>query len=236
MVLTCIGVAIIATALLRDVSSRILVPLALGVLLLHPLLDVSWLPLPLRAILYEPVREGAFRSLYPIIPWIAVLLLGFVVGRDSMQRERPAKLWATLAAISFACFVAVRLYGGYGNAYSYSSVASVQFWEFAKYPPDLPFLAWSFGCIFLTLIVLSFVTRNGTPALLRPFAVFGRVPFFFYIVHFYVLGIAAAILRTKFGLAETFGIWLLLLLVMIGPCAWYYRKKRERPNWITRYI
>ena len=28
----------------------------------------------------------------------------------------------------------------------------------------------------------------------------------------------------------------LLLLIMIGPCAWYYRKKRERPNWITRYI
>lgn len=84
MVLTCIGVAIIATALLRDVSSRILVPIALGILLLHPLLDVSWLPLPLRAMLYEPVREGAFRSLYPIIPWSAILLLGFVVDRKSV--------------------------------------------------------------------------------------------------------------------------------------------------------
>jgi len=236
MVLTCIGVAIIVTALLRDVSSRILVPVALGILLLHPLLDVSGLPLPLRAILYEPVREGAFRSLYPIIPWMGVLLLGFVVGRDSLQRERSAKLWAALAAISFAFFFAVRLYGGYGNAYSYSSFASVQFWEFSKYPPDLPFLAWSFGCIFVTLIALSTIMRNGTPALLRPFAVFGRVPFFFYIVHFYVLGIAAAILRTKFSLAETYGIWLLLLVAMIGPCAWYYRKKRERPNWLTRYI
>ena len=236
MVLACIGVAIIVTALLRDVSSRVLVPVALGILLLHPLLDVSWLPLPLRAILYEPVREGAFRSLYPVIPWIGVLLLGFVVGRDSLQRERPAKFWAALAAISFAFFLAVRLYGGYGNAYPYSSVASVQFWEFSKYPPDLPFLAWSFACIFVTLIALSTIMRQGTPAVLRPFAVFGRVPFFFYIVHFYVLGIAAAILRTKFSLAETYGIWLLLLVVMIGPCAWYYRKKRERPNWLTRYI
>jgi uncharacterized membrane protein len=235
-VLTCIGVGIIVTALVRDVSSRILIPIALAIVLLHPLLDVSWLPVPLQAVLYEPVREGAFRSLYPVIPWIAVLLLGFVVGRDSMQRQQPAKLWATLAAVSFAFFIAVRLYGGYGNAYSYSSIASVQFWEFSKYPPDLPFLAWSFGCVFLTLIVLAAVTRNGTPKLLRPFEVFGRVPFFFYIVHFYVLGIAAAIVRTKFGLAETFAIWLFLLLIMIGPCAWYYRKKRERPNWITRYI
>ena len=236
MVLTSIGVAIIATALLRDVSSRILVPLALGILLLHPLLDVSWLPLPLRAMIYEPVRTGAFRSLYPIVPWIAILLLGFVVGRDSMTRERPAKLWAALAALSFAFFVAVRLYGGYGNAYSYSSVASVEFWEFSKYPPDLPFLAWAFGCIFLSLIVLAALTRQGTPAFLRPLAIFGRVPFFFYIVHFYVLGIAAAILRTKLGLPGTYLIWLILLFVMIGPCAAYYRKKRERPNWITRYI
>ncbi|HJY37934.1 MAG TPA: heparan-alpha-glucosaminide N-acetyltransferase domain-containing protein [Steroidobacteraceae bacterium] len=236
MVLTSIGVAIIATALLRDVSSRVLVPLALGILLLHPLLDVSWLPVPLRAMLYEPVRTGAFRSLYPIVPWIGILLLGFVVGRDALTRERPAKFWAALAALSFAFFFAVRLYGGYGNAYAYSSVASVGFWEFAKYPPDLPFLAWSFGCIFLSLIVLSALTRNGTPALLRPLAIFGRVPFFFYIVHFYVLGIAAAILRTKFGLPTTYGIWLILLFVMIGPCAWYYRKKRQRPNWITRYI
>lgn len=236
MVLTSIGVAIIVTALLRDVSSRILVPLALGILLLHPLLDVSWLPVPLRAMLYEPVRTGVFRSLYPVVPWIGILLLGFVVGRDAIQRERPVKLWAGLAALSFAFFIAVRLYGGYGNAYSYSSVASVAFWEFAKYPPDLPFLAWSFGCIFLSLIALAALTRNGTPQLLRPFAIFGRVPFFFYIVHFYVLGIAAAILRTKLGLPATYVVWLILLFVMIGPCAWYYRKKRERPNWITRYI
>ena len=236
MVLTSIGVAIIVTALVRDVSSRVLVPIALGILLLHPLLDVSWLPLPLRAMVYEPVRIGAFRSLYPVIPWIAILLLGFVAGRDVLRRARPAKLWAGLAALSFAFFFAVRLNGGYGNAYEYASVASVQFWEFSKYPPDLPFLAWSFGCIFLALIVLSALTRYGTPSFLRPFAIFGRVPFFFYIVHFYVLGIAAAILRAKFSLPATYAIWLLLLLAMIGPCAWYYRKKRERPNWITRYI
>lgn len=236
MVLTSIGVAIIAIALLRDVSNRILVPLALGILLLHPLLDVSGLPLPLRAILYEPVREGAFRSMYPIVPWIGVVLLGFLVGRDAMRRERPAKFWAALAALSFAFFAVVRLSGGYGNAYSYSSVASVSFWEFSKYPPDLPFLAWSFGCVFLSLIALCALTRNGTPRVLRPLAIFGRVPFFFYIVHFYVLGIAAGVVREKFGLPQTYAIWLILLLVMIGPCAWYYRKKRERPNSLTRYI
>jgi hypothetical protein len=80
------------------------------------------------------------------------------------------------------------------------------------------------------------LTRDDTPLLLRPFAVFGRVPFFFYVSHFYVLGVVAAILRTRFGLFETYVIWLLLLAAMAWPCAWYYGKKRDRPNLITRYF
>jgi uncharacterized membrane protein len=236
MVLSSIGVAIIALALLRDVSSRVLLPVALGILALHPLLDVSWMPVWLQAIVYEPVREGAFRSMYPILPWIGIVLLGFVVGRDALTREQPARFWTALAAMGFLLFFTMRLSAGYGNAYPYSSVDSFAFWTFSKYPPDLPFLCWSFGCIFVALAVLSRVARDAVPKLLRPFEVFGRVPFFFYVVHFYVLGIAQAIVRTKMGLVETYAIWLALLAVMAWPCAWYYRKKRDRPNFITRYF
>lgn len=80
------------------------------------------------------------------------------------------------------------------------------------------------------------MARTGTPAWLRPFELFGRVPFFFYVVHFYILGIGSAILRAKTGLLQTYAIWLLLLLVMAWPCAWYYRIKRDRPNLLTRYF
>jgi uncharacterized membrane protein len=236
MVLSSIGVAIIALALLRDVSSRVLLPVALGILALHPLIDVSWLPVWLQAIVYEPVRTGAFRSMYPVLPWLGIVLLGFVVGRDAMTREQPAGFWSALAAIAFLLFFTVRLSAGYGNAYDYSSLDSLGFWTFSKYPPDLPFLCWSFGCIFLALAVLSRVARDGAPQWLRPFEVFGRVPFFFYVVHFYVLGIAQAIVGTKTGLLQTYAIWALLLVVMAWPCAWYYRKKRDRPNFVTRYF
>ena len=105
-----------------------------------------------------------------------------------------------------------------------------------EYPPDLAFLSWSFACIFLSLAVLRMLAGNGTPRWLRPFEVFGRVPFFFYVVHFYVLGVAFAIARTKVGLVETYLIWIALLLAMAWPCLWYYRLKRERPNAITRYF
>jgi hypothetical protein len=55
------------------------------------------------------------------------------------------------------------------------------------------------------------MTRSGTPAPLRPFVVFGRVPFFFYVVYFYVLGLGAAIVRTKRGY---------LGLAGSGSCCW----------------
>jgi uncharacterized membrane protein len=236
MVLSCIGVSVILLALLRHVSSRRLLPVALGVLLLHPLLDVSALPVPLQAILHEPVRTGAFRSLYPLIPWSAIVVLGFVIGRDTLARARPERFWLLLSGVSLLVFLVVRLGGGYGNAYSYGSLAELSFWQFSKYPPDIAFLSWSFALTFAGLALLRFVTRAGIPAVLRPFTLFGRVPFFFYVVHFYVLGIAAALLRAKFLLPGTYLVWACLLLVMAWPCAWYYRKKVERPNFVTRYF
>jgi uncharacterized membrane protein len=218
MTLSSIGVAIIALAGLRHASSKVLLPLAVGILVLHPLIDVSMLPVPLQAVLYEPVRTGVFRSMYPVFPWLAIVLLGFVVGRDSERRQRPAGFWLAWAAGCFAAFLVVRLWGGYGNAYEYEAVGSYAFWTFAKYPPDLPFLAWSFGCIFLSLALLARVASASTPSWLRPFEIYGRVPLFFFIAHFYVLGIAQALIRTKFDLPGVYAIWLLLLIAMIWPC------------------
>ncbi len=236
VVLSAIGVSLILLALVRTWSNRILLPLALAILVLHPLLDVSVLPVPLRAVLYEPIRTGAFRSLYPIIPWCAIVLAGFVAGRDAVHRPHPARFWSRCSVGCLALFLLFRLSGGYGNAYSYTSVASLDFWSFAKYPPDLAFLTWSFAAIFLSLAVFWTITRTGTPALLRPFVIFGRVPFFFYLLHFYVLGLGAAVAQTKLGLGGTYLVWLLLLAVMARPCVWYYQKKRDRPNLITHYL
>ena len=58
--------------------------------------------------------------------------------------------------------------------------------------------------------------------------IFGRVPFLFHLVHFYALGLAAAIVRHKTGLLGIYVLWLLLLAAMAWPCAWYYRRRAGR--------
>lgn len=90
--------------------------------------------------------------------------------------------------------------------------------------------------MFASLALLRAAARAGLPRWTSAFTVFGKVPFFFYLVHFWVLGVAAAIVHRKVGLGATCGIWLALLLAMAPLCAWYYRKKTERPNWVTRYL
>jgi uncharacterized membrane protein len=235
-VLSSIGVALIGLAALRQLPSAALMTAALALLVLHPLVDVSALPLALQALLHVPVRTGAFRSLYPVVPWCAVLVVGYVVGRDAATREQPLRLWLPLGAACLLLFFVVRLHGGYGNGYPTAALNTQAFWLLAKYPPDLPFLAWALAATFVALAAVWWLTRDGTPALLQPFAVFGRVPFFFYVVHFYVLGLAAAAVRTRFSLPVVALIWLLLLAVMVPACAWYHDKKRNRPNLITRYF
>jgi uncharacterized membrane protein len=234
-VLSCLGASLILLALLRHWRSAVLLPLALGVVFLHPMLDLSALPLPLRALLHEPVRTGAFRSLYPMLPWCAIVVLGFVVGRDAREREHPAWLWLWLGLASLAVFFVAR-FQGWGNAYPHDGLGGRAFWTFAKYPPDVPFLAWALTIVFLALALVWHLTRQEVPTWLRPFEVFGRVPFFFYVTHFYVLGIASTATRLKGGLGLTYAVWLLLLLAMVWPCARYWRKKRERPNLVTRYF
>lgn len=235
-VLSSVGAALILLAALRHLPSPALLAAAVAVMVLNPQLDLSALPLALQAVLHEPVRTGAFRSLYPVLPWCGVLLLGYVIGRDAAAREQPLRLWLPLAALCLLLFFVVRLSGGYGNGYPTAPVGTQAFWLFAKYPPDLPFLAWALAATFAGLAAVWWLTRRGTPALLQPLVVFGRVPFFFYVVHFYVLGVAAAVVRAKFSLSVVVLIWLLLLALMVPACAWYHDKKRNRPNVLTRYL
>lgn len=127
-VLSCVGASLIVLALLRRLSSAVLGLMALGIMGLHPLLDLWWMPAPLAWMLHEPHRAGRFRVWYPLIPWVGVMLFGYVMGQDAMTRKAPSRRWLVLAGVSLALFFVVRLAGGYGNAYPHHGLGSLDFW------------------------------------------------------------------------------------------------------------
>jgi len=91
--------------------------------------------------------------------------------------------------------------------------------------------------------------------------VFGKVPFFFYIVHLYVIHALAilaivykgydwhayilsatrirsgTLISFGFGLEAVYVIWILLLVSLYPLCKWYQRYKENNPNkWWLSYL
>jgi len=238
-VLACLGVSMMIVAFIRRWPTAVLAPLALAILVLHPLIPAAPDAGPLAVVgrlLHDTRSMPYFAVLYPVIPWVAVMLLGFVTGR-AFQRKPEAGRWIAAALVFAALFVLVRLRGGYGNAYPYDRVASYAFFTWAKYPPDLAWLTWSFMTIFAVLALL-WRFQDSRALASRPaefVATFGRTPFFFYLLHFELLGLAA-IAVGKGPLWRVYAIWAGLLGLLWWPCRAYAAYKKRHPESMWKYL
>jgi len=91
----------------------------------HPLLDLSFIRGPHRLLLHLYINEPSFnyypvQVLYPIIPWLGVMGLGWCFGvlLNRLDDERARKLAFPLAFTGIALivvFIAIRWLNGYGN-------------------------------------------------------------------------------------------------------------------------
>ena len=103
--------------------------------------------------------------------------LGPLLGRDAKFRRR----WLVILGTSLLLlFIIVRSINHYGDPSHWSQQKNTLFTAFSfvnctKYPPSLCFLLMTLGP---ALLLLAWFDR-GTPALLKPLLVFGRVPLFF---------------------------------------------------------
>ena len=131
--------------------------------------------------------------IYPLVPWIGVMSAGYCFGRiydtDPVTRRRGL-LWLGVA-LSVA-FVLIRYLNVYGDPRPWSvqvdSLSTVMsFLRASKYPPSMLYLLMTLGP---SLIALSLLDRLSLPQW-HPLVVFGRVPLFYYVVHWYVLHLTA---------------------------------------------
>ena len=253
-VIWCIGLCMIALALLMRLPRPALIAFGLILVCFHNLLDPIKLTqgdtlFPLWAILHQrdvidlPLGFVA-KTTYPILPWLGVISLGFGIGswfRPEIQPETRERWLLLLGFGMIAAFILLRLLNVYGDKPWFVVEGDplrtfISFISMTKYPPSLLFLLPTLGGGALLLVLFE---RINTSRMVAAMAVFGGAPMFFYLLHLSVLRIlyhsALAIWGPNNGSTYMFDnynwilVWFVAMIYPLYlPTAWYSRLKRRR--------
>jgi uncharacterized membrane protein len=203
-----------------------------GTELLHP--DPSmWGRIPINGVnrinllLIRPGGDVKLWSRYPVLPWLELVTFGMVFGHWLLEDARQAldRAWKIGLALLVA-FVAVRYADGFGNIRPRAGNSWIDFLNVVKYPPSMVFTLLTTG---VNLILLALLARATgiSQRLVQPFAVFGRVPLFFYLTHLFLYaGLGRLLTPDGTSLPVTYAFWLLGLVILYPLCLWYRRLKQ----------
>jgi uncharacterized membrane protein len=220
-VIWAIGVCMIVLGLIIHLPKRIILILGLLIIFGHNALDgIVKEGDSIGALLWYMLHqsngysfaEGHFVSFsYPILPWIGVIVLGYCFGEfykkeTSIRLRKKFLLYIGLSAI--ALFFVFRGLNFYADLIPWTTQETtektiISFFNVSKYPPSLAYLLITLGPALLFLYAIENIKNTVTNFLL----VFGRVPFFYYLLHIFVIHIGAII-----GLLITGKDWKLMIL------------------------
>jgi uncharacterized membrane protein len=267
LVLWALGWSMVVMAVVVHLPRALVAALSLSTIAGHNLLDglspdAFGALAPLWHFFHVPgfAVPGALFVGYPLVPWVAVMALGFALAEVyewEPARRRRFLLVAGLAAT--VGFVAMRLANGYGDPAPWSAqrtpaLTVASFLNVSKYPPSLLFLLMTLGPICAALAL----TERLRGRVARRLRVYGEVPLFFYIGHIYVAHAVAMLLALVqvgqlrripvvsdpaaippgygLGLAGVYACWALVVVLMYHPCRWFARLKATRSWWWLRYL
>jgi uncharacterized membrane protein len=233
-VLTALGVCMMVAGLLTRLSTRSTAVLAVSLLLLSQIL----LPMPDNASeLYPSVlrmlliagQTGPVMISYPLLPWLAVALLGMVLGAGfAREPGRVMRLALPLGLSILGAFVVLRIAGGFGTHHPIPVPGWMGLFTVTKYPASLVFLMLSLGSNLILLWALESADRRGIRAL-EWVRVYGRSPLFFYVAHLYVYALMGMI-PGHTTLAVMYPFWASGVLILYPACVRYDRFKRAKPE------
>lgn len=202
---------------------------------------------------------------YPFLSWSGLMMLGYCCGKifSDMEAEKRNKilLWMGIGALLF--FIALRTTDIYGDPLGWSRQKDgfrtfLSFMNVQKYPPSLLFMCATIGpaLIFMALV------KNASGRFGKIISVYGRVPFFYYILHFYLLHIIAVVVYVSrghsftqglegvpnfpfkfvvpgegFNLGIVYVIWIAVVIALFPLCKWYDRyKMNHKEKWWLSYL
>lgn len=266
-VIWAIGVSMIVLAGLVRLPRAVVAIIAVALIAGHNLLDqiqpeALGLFGPLWVILHVQTtlpQLGAFVA-YPLLPWIGVMALGWVLGPLLRRPPRESRRWFLLlgAGLTLAWLV-LRLANTHGDPTPWHAQESAaltlgSFLNAGKYPPSLVFLLMTLGP---ALVVLALIHRVREPigGFLR---VFGEVPLFYYVLHIFAVHALAIAVGTAQGFGpgqmaqlflnlpkQGYGLslpwvyvaWLGLVASLYPVSRWFAGVKRSnRGAWWTSYV
>jgi uncharacterized membrane protein len=216
----------------------------------------------------SPGGESAFWVLYSIVPWIGVMAAGYAFGAAlTLAPERRTRVCLMLGLGAIASFLVLRGFNLYGNPQPWSAPAAdaqgpampalFSFLNTNKYPASLAFLLMTLG----PTIALVPVLERARGALAGWLTVFGRVPFFYYVLHIpliHLLAVMVSLIRTgevspwlfadhpmgappppdgyAWSLGLLYAVWAAAIVMLYFASRWFAAVKARRTDWWLKYL
>ncbi len=266
--LYAIGGSMIVLAAAQFLGRRTCLLLGLVIVLGHNLLDLVW---PARGAmgaeppLWVSLHTGMVRTTehfqiffgYPLLPWVGVMLTGF--GAAALFEKPAAERDRLLRRIGLGCiagFVLLRAVNVYGDPRDWhvhdpgAAAAVMSFFNANKYPPSLDYLLMTLGPA--AILCASADRLHGWWK--DTLVMYGRVPFAFYLAHFYLAHSLAVLLGVVEGfswhqmvglsapdgfgvrLPGVYAIWVLVVVMLYPLCRWMAGVKARRKDWWLSYL
>jgi len=199
---------------------------------------------------------------YAILPWTGIMLIGYGIGywfKQEYSADKRKRNLLVCGLSMIALFIVLRFINKYGDPVPRQPIEGwrsiLAFLNVNKYPPSLMYCCMTLGpsLVFLAL------SENIKAGWSKVVSVYGKVPFFYYILHFYILHCLLVILffasghttdqirdpqslflfrPVQFGypLWIVYIIWLSVVVSLYFPCKWFYHYKMTHRQWWLKYL
>jgi len=273
-VIWAIGISMVLLGLIVRLPWKVIFTIGILIVACHNLLDYPEAARHHQVnFFWDLVHDGRFdiytyapgHSLiiaYAFLPWTGIMIMGYCAGKlfeSAMDAIKRQKILLTLGFGLIVLFIILRWINAYGDPDPWSvqrnGVATfLSFMNVHKYPPSLMYACITLGPSLIALALLEKV-QNGFTTFVQ---VYGRVPFFYYVIHFYLIHTLTVIAFFLSGYGKndivgqtpflfrplTFGydlwfvyiIWMVVVLLLYPVCKWYNKYKSVHYQWWLSYL
>ena len=272
-VIWAIGLSMVCLSVLQFLPYKILLAIGLLIVACHNLLDGIHVEQPLNAsIAWSIIHVKHFYALdanhfliimYPFLPWLGLMILGYCLGRlyqNTIDKNYRKKILLRTGVVAIVLFILMRIINVYGDMSPWSQQRSIEFTildfiRTSKYPPSLLFVLMTIGP---ALIFLALAENISNP-IIKKITVFGKVPFFYYVLHVFLIRAVSWIFFFASGhtwaqldfthfleghipagigypLWIVYVVWICIIVILYFPCKWYSRYKETHHQWWLSYL